>query len=47
VRKFAVKSTSDRNSHTVKQRVRKIATAAGDTAVRQIAVEKAKLLSTP
>ena len=47
VRKFAVKSTSDRNSDTVKQRVGKIAAAESDTAVRQIAAEKAKSLSPP
>jgi hypothetical protein len=45
VRKFAVKSTSDRNGDAVKKRLGKVASRERNTAVRQIAEEKANSLS--
>jgi hypothetical protein len=42
VRKFAVKSTSDRNGDAVKKRLGKVASRERNTAVRQIAEEKVK-----
>jgi HEAT repeat protein len=47
VRKFAVKSTSERNSDAVKKRLGTVATTEANTAVRQIADEKAKSLLPP
>jgi HEAT repeat protein len=47
VRKFAIKSTSDRNSDAVRQRLGEIATSEADTALGQIAEERAKTVSPP
>ena len=47
VRKFAVKSTSERNSEAVKKRLERIATTEANAAVQQIAEEKAKSLLPP
>jgi hypothetical protein len=47
VRKFAVKSTSERNSEVVKKRLGKVATTEPNPAVQQIAEAKAKSLSSP
>lgn len=47
VRKFAIKSTSDRNSNAVRQRLGEIAISDADTALGQIAKEQAKTVSRP
>lgn len=47
VRKFAIKSTSDRNSDTIRQRLGEIARSDADTALGQIAEEKARSVSPP
>jgi HEAT repeat protein len=47
VRKFAIKSTSDRNSKAIRRRIREIATADADSGLRQIAEEKARSISPP
>lgn len=47
VRKFAIKSISDRNNETIKRSVRDIATTDADTRLRQIAEDKARSISPP
>jgi HEAT repeats len=47
VRKFAVKSASDRNSQTIRQRVKEMATTDTNGALRHIAEEKARSVSPP
>jgi len=44
VRKFAVKSSSARNSVAIRRRVRELAASETDAAVRRIAIEKARAL---
>jgi hypothetical protein len=47
VRKFAIKSTSDRNSAAIRRRVVEIATVDADTALGHIAEEKTRSFSAP
>lgn len=47
VRKFAIRSASERNSDQIRQRIEEIAIAEGLTALRQLAEEKARFLSRP
>lgn len=47
VRKFAIKSISDRNGEAIKRRIRQIATTDANTGLRQIAEEKARAVSPP
>jgi HEAT repeat protein len=47
VRKFAIKSTSDRNSDAIRRRLAEIATTDADTALGKIAEEKARSVSPP
>lgn len=47
VRKFAIKSTSDHNSNAIKQRLREIARTDPNTALGQIAEDKARTISPP
>jgi hypothetical protein len=47
VRKFAIRSTSDRNSAAIRRRVVEIATADADTPLGHIAEEKMRSFSAP
>jgi hypothetical protein len=47
VRKFAIKSTSDRNGEAIKRRIQQVATTDADSGLRQIAAEKARSVSPP
>lgn len=47
VRKFAIRSTSDRNSDAIRRRLGEIARTDADTALGQIAEEKARSVSPP
>jgi len=47
VRKFAIKSTSERNSEAIRHQVGEIARTDDDTAVRRIAENQAKIIPPP
>jgi HEAT repeat protein len=47
VRKFAIKSVSDRNSDAIRRRIREMATTDPDTGLRHIAEARAKSVSPP
>jgi HEAT repeat protein len=47
VRKLAIRSTSDRNSEAVRQRVVELASAEADTRLRKVAQEQARTIAGP